>query len=92
MDVKEAVRTAKTWLVDTLADESVANLGLEEVDFDDRNLEWKVTLGFSRPWNSARGALANITGEPVPRRAYRVITVDDVSGKVKSMKKGGAQD
>ena len=35
MDVKEAVRTAKHWVLDVMQDENPANLGLEEVEFND---------------------------------------------------------
>lgn len=92
MDVKEAVSTAKSWLVRTLADESISNLGLEEIEFDDHEHSWKITLGFSRPWNTVRNALTAISGEPAIRRAYRVLTVDDITGKVQSMKKRADED
>ena len=35
MDVKEAVGTAKKYVDDLFANESIANVGLEEVAFDD---------------------------------------------------------
>ena len=35
MDVKEAVRTAKEYLAEIFADEGIANVGLEEVVFND---------------------------------------------------------
>ena len=35
MDVKEAVKAAKDWLVYVMADELPANVGLEEVEFDE---------------------------------------------------------
>jgi hypothetical protein len=92
MEVKQAVAQAKTWLLDTLADESPSNLGLEEVEFDEHGNAWKVTLGFSRPWNSVRNALTAVTGEPGPRRAYRVITVDDRTGRVTSMRKSSNEE
>ncbi|MBX9830270.1 MAG: hypothetical protein K2Y27_35395 [Xanthobacteraceae bacterium] len=92
MEVKEAVSKAKKWLAETLNDEDISNLGLEEVEFHDGENAWKVTLGFSRPWNSARNALSAVTGEKIPRRAYRVLTVDDRTGKVISMRKSSAGD
>ncbi len=51
MDVKEAVGTAKKYVDDLFANESIANVGLEEVAFDDTKHAWKVTVGFSRTWN-----------------------------------------
>jgi hypothetical protein len=87
MDVNLAVRTAKTWLSDVLKEENPINVGLEEVEFDESNHHWLITLGFSRPWNSTRTAATVLTGEPSQRRSYRVVTVDDSDGKVISMKR-----
>ena len=33
MDVKEAARTAKKYLVDLLSEEQITNVGIEEVEF-----------------------------------------------------------
>jgi hypothetical protein len=85
MDVREAVKSAKDWVLDVMKDEQPVNLGLEEVEFDDTKQTWKITLGFSRPWNSTKNALSTLTGEAAPRRAYRTILVDDRNGRVKGM-------
>jgi len=66
MDVKEAVKAAKDWLVYVMADELPANVGLEGVEFDEPKGVWNITLGFSRPWNSYRNALS--FGEPIQKR------------------------
>ena len=62
MDVKAAVRTAKEYVADLLADEGIINLGLEEVVFDEGDGTWNVTVGFSRPWELARNPMTAITG------------------------------
>jgi hypothetical protein len=89
MDVKNAVSVAKVWLEQTLSDEGPFNIGLDEVEFDEMSKSWKITLGFSRPWNSIQpNALTSITGMTgAPKRSYRVIEVDDSSGEVVSMKR-----
>lgn len=93
MDVKIAVGNAKQWLADVLKEEGVANIGLEEVEFDEENDVWLITLGFSRPWNSVKNAFTAISGEPASRRAYRVIAVKEPNGEVVSMKRRrGADD
>lgn len=85
MEVKEAVRAAKQWVLDVLDDEKPMNLGLEEVEFDDLAKQWRITLGFSRPWNSFVGPLAPmVQAQP---RAYRTIIVDDRNGEVKGMRR-----
>ena len=92
MEVKTAISKAKGWLLDTLEDEAISNVGLEEIEFDDREHAWKITLGFSRPWNTVRNALTALSGEPAIRRAYRVITIDDATGTIKSMRKRADED
>jgi hypothetical protein len=85
MDVKEAVRSAKRWVLEVMDDEHPANLGLEEVEYNDKEQLWRITLGFSRAWNSNRGALAGMSSEPLQKRAYRTILVDDRNGEVRGM-------
>jgi hypothetical protein len=88
MNVKEAVIIAKDWVKDILADENVSNIGLEEVDHDDDEGVWNITIGFSRPWNSPRtNALSPFTDQPTLKRAYRIISVREPNGEVISMKK-----
>jgi hypothetical protein len=91
MDVKDAVKVAKSYVIDLLADEGVLNVGLEEIEFDDSLDMWVVTLGFSRPWNSVRNTLTALTGEAAPKRSYRVLKVTK-DGKVMSFKRRDAQD
>ena len=50
MDVKEAVRAAKEYVVDLFDGEEIDYVGLEEVEFDHESDQWKITIGFSRPW------------------------------------------
>jgi hypothetical protein len=89
MDVKQAVTIAKDWLYDVLKDEGITNVGLEEVDFDEDEGVWMITIGFSRPWNTTKNALTVISGEPATRRAYRVIKVAEPNGTVTSMTRKG---
>jgi hypothetical protein len=85
--VKTAVANAKQWLVNVMQEEEVANVGLEEVEFDDEHGLWLITLGFSRPWNSVKNAFTAISGDPAASRSYRVIAVRDPDGVVVSMKR-----
>ena len=92
MDVKEIATIAKTWVANVLAEEQVFNIGLEEVEYNSEMGEWRVTIGFSRPWNTTRNAFTTLTGEQATRRAYRIITVRDADGQVTSMKRRNAQE
>ena len=85
MDVKEAARTAKAFLADLYEGEGIAHVGLEEVEFDETSNEWKITIGFSRPWDH-RNPLTAALGEGHPARSYKVVRINDDDGRVKSVK------
>ena len=81
MDVKEAVRTAKAYLVDLFDGENITDIGLEEVVFNDDSDNWNITIGFSRPWDTRNNVVAALR----PRRSYKVISIDDNTGRVESL-------
>ncbi|MEX6506614.1 hypothetical protein [Jiella sp. M17.18] len=87
MDVKQAVKIAKDYVNELLAEEGLTNLGLEEIEFDQADRSWNVTLGFSRPWNSMRNGFTALSGNVPPGRSYRVVKVRDEDGQVVSLKK-----
>ncbi len=74
MDVKEAVNLAKAHVSELFADENIVDLGLEEVEHDDRRHQWRITLGFARAWRRP-GALAVWTSG-FSDRTYKVVTID----------------
>ena len=85
MDVKEAVSVAKRYVSDLYVGEGIADVGLEEVEFDRVSNQWSVTIGFARPWNRTLPtalALASRASD----RSYKVLRIDDDSGEVKSLK------
>lgn len=89
MDVKQAVEAAKKYVEVLFADEKVTNLGLEETEYDSAEKQWRITLAFSRPWNTprtrAQEVLENLGASPGLRRSYKVLTVSE-DGRVLSMK------
>ena len=84
MDVKEAVQTAKSYVAELFTDETIGNIGLEEVEFNNASNNWEVTIGFSRPWqtNILVAALSN----QHPTRSYKLVCINDDSGQVLSLK------
>jgi hypothetical protein len=84
MDVKEAVATAKKYVGELFAQEGITNLGLEEVEFNEQAGEWRVTVGFSRPWDGV-GIFASVA-QPNPRRSYKVVRISDGTGTVTSVR------
>lgn len=91
MNVKDAVQTAKKYVAELYEDEPAKHIGVEEVVFDQVSNSWKVTVGFYRPWDEKLGLSgilgAAAEGEPAlwKRRSFKVIQVDDNTGKVESM-------
>ena len=84
MEVKEAVRLAKSYVADLFEAEQITNLGLEEIVFDEPSNSWKVTIGFSRPWDQ-KGPLATALAERSTGRSYKVVRIDDGSHQVQSV-------
>ena len=85
MDVKEAVRTAKAYLVDLFEDEQITNVGLEEVLFDEESAVWRITIGFSRSWD-LKGPLSVTMAGASPDRSYKMLSISDATGKVESLR------
>jgi hypothetical protein len=88
MDVKDAVAAAKKYVAELFGPEGMSNLGLEEVEFDEQAGEWRVTIGFSRPWDSVTGWAVLTTPPPEtnPRRSYKVVRISDATGAAISVK------
>ena len=87
MDVKEAARTAKSYLNDLFSDEQVTNVGLEEVEFDELENVWKITVGFSRPWDRRVSIASTLSGEaPRAGRSYKVVRIKDDDGTIESLR------
>ena len=88
MDVKEAVRVAKNHVTEIFEDEEIANVGLEEIErigSHDGTQAWKITIGFSRPWERA-GVPGIILGQTHLRRSFKVLIINDESREVESVR------
>ena len=90
MDVREAARTAKDYLLDLFEGEEIMNVGLQEIDFDDSSKNWSVTVGFSRPWDYSNKSPMTPTlfgelSQPLTR-SYKIVRINDQSGRVLAVK------
>lgn len=84
MDVKQAVQMAKEHVVELFADEPIENVGLEEVEFDESNQVWAVTIGFARYWG---GPLRDDFVRAIATsRDFKIVRIEDKSGRVQSVK------
>ena len=87
MQVNEAVSLAKQYVKDVFANEKIAALGLEEVEWDDKTGTWSVTIGFSRPWDEAPDTFgAKLAGLAPRRRDHKVVRIIDSDKRVISVK------
>ena len=88
MDVKEAVKKARTYVADLFQDEGIENVGLEEAVFEDGEDVWKITIGFNRPWDRVQVfpvTLDVVRNPEWKRRSFKVVRIEDGSGKVLSL-------
>ena len=89
MEVKEVVRTAVNYVADLYSAEDISHIGLEEVEFDDRNAQWNVTVGFARKWDYPSGSLVGTFAQLSERpfgRTYKTVVVRDSDGQVTAIK------
>lgn len=83
MDVKEATHKAREYITEVFADEEITQLGLEEVVHDPDEKQWRITFGFSRPWDRQNTVAVNLGLKT--SRAYKVVSINDDNGKIVSL-------
>ncbi len=84
MNAKEAKDAARDYIIELFADEHVMNVGLEEVVYNRDTQQWRITYGFARAWDK-QGELGVKMGLKAPR-SYKIVSIDDASGNVISLK------
>ncbi len=80
----QAVRKAKEHILELFNDESIAQVGLEELAFKDVEDVWEVTIGFQRLWKPVSPPLLNI-GSHSSRRTYKTVCMRN-NGEVISVR------
>ena len=85
MDVKQAVRKAKEYVASLYDDEDITDIGLEEVEFEELSGHWRVTIGFSRPWDRAITVGILQIQDFRRRRSYKVVSINDSDGETTSL-------
>jgi len=81
VDIKEAVADAKKYVSEIFAEEGIANLSLEEIEFDDADGTWNVTVGFDRVWSDENPIVRMARG-----RIYKRIGISDSDGRLRYVK------
>jgi hypothetical protein len=83
MDSRQAVARARQFLADHYDD--IHDVLLEELERTEGGKgDWKVTLSFARQ-TAVSSRLESILARPLQRH-YRLLTVDDTTGEIRSMK------
>ncbi|HVJ56220.1 MAG TPA: hypothetical protein VM574_00140 [Terrimicrobiaceae bacterium] len=84
MEVTDAIKIAKDYIALIYKDEGAFNIGLEEVELDEK--QWRVTVGFSRRWDRPPRSPFGIAIEGEDHRAtartYKVVEIDNETGEV----------
>lgn len=86
MDVKEAVRMAKEYVINLFDEEQIIDIGLEEVKFDPDSRMWEITIGFARSWQRGGTMKYPFDEEGNLVRSYKTAHIDDDSRTVESLK------
>ena len=88
IDMKTAVRAARQFANELFDGEALPNLALEEIEFDESNHQWQVTLGFDSPHRIRRkttGPALFPTTEEEVKREYKQFNIDADNGHLVSM-------
>jgi hypothetical protein len=85
MDVKQAVTTAKSHVIDVFQNEGITTPTLEEVEFDDSQGVWSITVGFFRrePEEGGPSLMGFVSGL---RKQYKVVRILDDDGRPVSIR------
>jgi hypothetical protein len=88
MDVKQAVQLAKGTVQELFGDQICSDPLLEEVEHAESGAVWLITIGFlRRPDVSITEPASGRSGLfDIPRRAYKVVRINDGTGQVMSVK------
>ena len=88
IDVKQAVKTAIQSIKTLYEDKELKDLALEEVEFEDVNKNWLITLGFLVPDKNPKKSISSLLDETNKEylRKYKIFKIDENTGKLQSMK------
>lgn len=86
MNVTEAVVRARNFVKTLYAEEPFAEIGIEEIDFDEFESVWTITIGFRRVWDRPHPIEALAGGDLRRGRFFEDVNIRDHDQQVISMK------
>lgn len=84
MEVREAAAVARAAIEQAFADEQIQDVGLEEFSYDEPDGEWRITIGFRRPWRAMTEVKSSLRYLR-PDRSYKLVRVRDRDGSIQSV-------
>ncbi len=84
LEVQDAIKKARSYVVDLFKEEPITDIGLEEVEHDFN--DWKITIGFNRAWRTPSNSALAIYTQPSVQRFFKVVTISDADGTLISIK------
>ncbi len=82
MNSHTAAKLAKNYVENIFSAEPIGEVGLEEINFDEAENVWLVTIGFRRDWRDAESLTRALSSSP---RTYKVVKIDNESEGVRSL-------
>ena len=92
IDVKEAIKIANEYFVDLYAEQKYSDILLEEVEYDEDDNVWHITLGYSPPRTILEDVkdplspLSHLSSFSTIDRKYKIFRIDAETSNVLSMK------
>jgi hypothetical protein len=91
LDARDVIAKAKQWVLDTYADEAIADVGLEEVVLNGKR--WNITIGFKRkrihPVRTLGDQLKNLnilSSDGGYETTLKVVEISDETGEILGMR------
>ncbi len=87
MQVEEAIASAKTFFEKVLAEEQISQVRLKEVEYDEADQAWLVTLSAVQP-SAFVDRWTALADKPGHQRSYKTAKIDDGGSRLPSVKIG----
>ena len=84
MLVEDAIASAKTFFQKVFAQEQISQVRLEEVEYDETDHVWLVTLSAVQPW-SLTDRCTTMVDKLGLQRSYKTVKIDDGGSRLPSV-------
>ena len=86
LNVREAVLKSRNFIKDLYVNEPIGEVRVEEIELEEHEGKWYVTIGFIRLWDRPSSAIAEARGKSKEsNRVHKSVGIRDSDGEVVSM-------